>query len=167
MKKIHLAGGCFWGLQRYFERVVGVLDTEVGFANGNMVHPSYREVCTGKTGFAETLSVCYDEDIIQLNGILELFFKAIDPTQLNRQGADVGTQYRTGIYYEHLEDGELAYAFIQKIQGQYSRPVVTEVKLLENYYPAEEYHQHYLEKNPAGYYQIGREASRYAGQYRV
>lgn len=167
MKEIYLSGGCFWGLQKYFDRVRGVLYTQVGFANGNMMHPSYREVCTGTTGFAETICVRYDERIIPLEGILELFFKAIDPTQKNRQGKDVGPQYRTGIYYERLDDGEKCQAFVQRLQMTYMRPVVVAVEMLRNYYPAEEYHQHYLEKNPAGYYHIGKEASRYAGQYKI
>lgn len=167
MKTIYLAGGCFWGIQRYFDRVAGVTDTQVGFANGNMMSPSYVEVCTGTTGFAEVVRVTYDEAVIPFSGILELFFKVIDPTLLNRQGNDIGTQYRTGIYYEDAHDGETALAFMRMEQQKYTRPIVTEVLPLKNYYIAEEYHQHYLEKNPAGYCHIGREASIYAGEYKV
>jgi len=167
MKQIYLAGGCFWGMQRYFDRVAGVVDTEVGFANGNMMNPSYVEVCTGKTGFAEVVKVTYNEEVIPLSGILDVFFRAIDPTLLNRQGNDIGPQYRTGIYYEDIHDGEAALAFVRLEQQKYSRPIVTEIGQLRNYYPAEEYHQHYFEKNPAGYCHIGREASIYAGEYRV
>jgi methionine-S-sulfoxide reductase len=167
MKEIYLAGGCFWGMQKYFDRVTGVIDTQVGFANGNMIHPSYMEVCTGQTGFAEVVKVSYNENIIPLRGILELFFRAIDPTLLNRQGNDVGTQYRSGIYYSSSEDGETALDYVRELQKSYTRPVVTEITPLKNYYPAEEYHQHYLEKNPSGYCHIGREATIYAGEYRL
>ena len=165
MREIFLAGGCFWGMQKYFDRVVGVITTQVGYANGRTVNPTYEEVCCGNSNFTETVWVRYNENIIDFRGILDLFFKVIDPTARNRQGNDFGTQYRSGIYYTNAAEGAVAREYIEKLQQQYARPIVTEVEKLRNYYTAEPYHQNYLEKNPGGYCHIGKEAFQYAGTY--
>lgn len=165
MKDIYLAGGCFWGLQKFFDCVDGVIETEVGYANGISENPSYREVCSGRTGFAETVRIKYNESVIPLRGILELYFKVIDPTIKDRQGNDKGTQYRTGIYYVDLQDKEEIILFIQEQQKHYSSQIVTEVFPLKNFYPAEEYHQKYLDKNPHGYCHLGSDAFETARNY--
>jgi len=152
MKEIYLAGGCFWGLQAYFDLRKGIKETVVGYANG--ITPTYQEVCTNTTGYAETVYIKYDENEITLNKILEDFFKVIDPTLLNRQGGDMGTQYRTGIYYVDKEDLIVINESVEKEKLKYSKPIVTEVEPLKNFYAAEEYHQKYLEKNPNGYCHI-------------
>lgn len=154
MKTIYLAGGCFWGVQEYFSRIEGVLETEVGYANGKTENPTYEEVCRMGTGHAETVKVVYDEKVLSLETVLERLFRIIDPTVKNRQGPDVGAQYRTGIYTVEEEDLKTARAFVEKAAPAYDRPVVTEVRPLENYYPAEAYHQDYLKKNPGGYCHI-------------
>src|SRR5690606_23388578 len=110
-----LAGGCFWGVEEYFSRINGVVDTQVGYANGTVKNPSYEQVCTGTTGHAETTYIKYDETKVTLETLLERFFRIIDPTLLNRQGGDIGNQYRTGIYYTDESDGELIRKFVSKI----------------------------------------------------
>ena len=152
--EIWLAGGCFWGMEKYFLGVPGVVSTSVGYANGTTPSPSYEDVCSGTTGYAETVHVIYKPGEISLPRLLALYMKAIDPTSLNRQGHDVGEQYRTGIYY--LDEGDLPAirAVIVQAEAEYRKPVVVEVKQLMNYYLAEEYHQEYLRKNPAGYCHI-------------
>ncbi|WP_312654321.1 peptide-methionine (S)-S-oxide reductase MsrA [Proteiniclasticum sp.] len=154
MKEIALAGGCFWGVDEFFSRKEGVLSTKSGYSNGQVDNPTYEEVCTGKTGHAETVLVQYDESRISLETILEKFFKVIDPTSLNRQGNDIGTQYRTGIYYIDTKDKETIDNFIEQKQPRYSSPIVVEVEPLRNFFDAEEYHQDYLKKNPRGYCHI-------------
>ena len=166
MKEIYLAGGCFWGLQKYFDCVAGVIDTQAGYANGKTEYPNYVEVCCGGTGFAETIRLRYDETKLKLESILELYFHVVDPTLKNRQGNDVGEQYRTGIYYLDEADREVIERFIAKRQKNYTKPIVTEVGPLRNYYTAENYHQKYLDKNPGGYCHITKEAFLYAGTYR-
>lgn len=151
IKKIYLAGGCFWGIEEYYSRLEGVANTLAGYANGTTANPVYKEVCTGTTNFAETVMVEYYSDIIRLDDILDHFFGIINPTTLNRQGNDVGTQYRSGIYYVDNEDLPVIDAKIAEVQKRYHCPVVTEVKKLENFYEAEDYHQKYLKKNPNGY----------------
>ncbi|HEY8364097.1 MAG TPA: peptide-methionine (S)-S-oxide reductase MsrA [Haloplasmataceae bacterium] len=151
MKKIVIAGGCFWGVERYYSLLKGIEKTKVGYANGNIENPTYQEVKTGKTNFVEAVELTYDENVISLNKILEHLFRFIDPTSLNHQGGDFGTQYRTGIYYEDIEDKKLAIEFIKAMQKNYQEPIVVEVLPLHNFYDAEEYHQKYLEKNPSGY----------------
>ena len=154
---VYLAGGCFWGMQAFFEEVDGVVSTEVGYANGTLGRqPSYEEVCTGETGFAETLQVVYDAGHVPLGFILERYFTVINPTTLNRQGADQGTQYRTGIYYTKEKQRTIIEMALTSLQQAYADPVVVECKPLDNYYPAEQYHQEYLRKNPGGYCHIGR-----------
>jgi len=154
LKEIALAGGCFWGVDEFFSRKEGVLSTKSGYSNGQVDNPTYEEVCTGKTGHAETVLVQYDESRISLETILEKFFKVIDPTSLNRQGNDIGTQYRTGIYYIDTKDKETIDNFIEQKQPRYSSPIVVEVEPLRNFFDAEEYHQDYLKKNPRGYCHI-------------
>jgi len=153
--EIWLAGGCFWGLEKYFSRVRGVISTSVGYANGKVISPTYKQVCTGTTGCAETVHVVYNQKELPLVNLLRLFMKAIDPTSLNRQGGDVGEQYRTGIYYLNEEDLPVIEAEMKRADAEYSDPVVVEVKTLGSYYLAEEYHQEYLKKNPSGYCHIG------------
>jgi peptide-methionine (S)-S-oxide reductase len=154
MKEIYLAGGCFWGLQAYFDLRKGIKETVVGYANGITENPTYEEVCTNTTGYAETVYIKYDENEITLSKILEDLFKVIDPTLLNRQGGDMGTQYRTGIYYVDKEDLIVINDSVEKEKLKYSKPIVTEVEPLKNFYSAEDYHQKYLEKNPNGYCHI-------------
>lgn len=166
-KDIYFAGGCFWGLQKYFNLINGVITTEVGYANGVIAEPSYEAVCSGTTGHAETVKVTYDDDLTALHSLLEMFYQAIDPTSLNRQGNDTGTQYRTGVYYVNEADKMVIIESLKKLQPKYDKPLAVEVMPLTNYYPAEEYHQHYLDKNPGGYCHIGEDAfekARTAGQ---
>lgn len=151
LKEIYLAGGCFWGAEAFLERIYGVVESEVGYANGNKVNPTYEEVCTKTTNFVETVYLKYDSSKLELSTLIEEFFKIIDPTSFNKQGEDTGSQYRTGIY--SLDESELQVARLQiaELQPRYPKPILVEVKQLENYYPAEAYHQKYLEKNPTGY----------------
>ena len=151
MKSIYLAGGCFWGTARLFSLVPGVVKATAGYANSNVPDPDYRMVCTGLTGAAETVRVDYDEEKVGLTDLIGLYFKSIDPLSLNRQGNDVGTQYRTGIYYTDPTDREIVDTMLATLQRRYSSPIVIESGELRNFYPAEEYHQDYLEKNPGGY----------------
>lgn len=168
-REIYLAGGCFWGLDAYMKRLAGVLGAISGYANGTVTNPTYEQVCTGKTGFAETVKVTYDPTIVSLSHLLEQFARVIDPTSLNRQGNDTGTQYRTGIYYADPanadpsaadteaagpSDKEIITEFLSKLQESYSKPLVIEAVPLTSFYPAEEYHQDYLLKNPQGYCHI-------------
>ena len=156
MKEIYLAGGCFWGTEKYLESINGVLSTLVGYANGITKSPTYKEVCEGDTGFAETVFVKYDPAVISLDFLLELFYDTIDPTAINHQGGDFGTQYRTGIYYTDANDLKVINRSIDTLQQSYKKPIAIEVKPLENFYPAEDYHQKYLTKNPGGYCHIPR-----------
>lgn len=151
MKDIYFAGGCFWGTEHYFKQVRGVISTAVGYANGNTDNPTYEQVYTDLTGYAETVHIVYDPEVVSLTLLLELFFRSIDPTSLNRQGEDCGTRYRTGIYYTSEEDTTTikeVYSSIERIIGE---PLMVEVEPLRNFYAAEEYHQDYLDKNPRGY----------------
>lgn len=154
MKKIIFAGGCFWGVEKFFSIIPGVKETEVGYANGNIEYPSYKDVCHGDTNFAEVCLVVYDEQEVSLDTLLDKFWSMIDPTSVNRQGNDVGSQYRSGIYYIDDEDLPIIIMSKRKIETLYKNNVVTEVKRLENYYKAEEAHQKYLDKNPNGYCRI-------------
>lgn len=154
MKTIYLAGGCFWGTEHFLGLVHGVEKTEVGYANSNVPNPTYREVCTGKTGAAETVEVVYNSDEVSFPFLLDLYYKTIDPTSLNKQGNDRGTQYRTGIYYTDPSDRLVIEKSLSELQKKYSRPLAIEVGPLENFYPAEDYHQDYLDKNPGGYCHI-------------
>ena len=153
-REIWFAGGCFWGLEKYFSGIHGVLAVSVGYANGKVTFPTYAEVCTGTTGCAETVHVVYDPLKSPLSRLLGLYMNVIDPTSLNRQGPDIGTQYRTGIYYIDDADLPAINAEIKKADAASNDPVVVEVMPLVSYYLAEEYHQEYLKKNPAGYCHI-------------
>lgn len=157
MSEIYLAGGCFWGTEHFVKRLPGVLNTQVGYANGNTTNPTYNEVCHNNTGHAETVQVCFDEQQTTLETILEWFFKTIDPTSINRQGGDVGTQYRTGIYFTNPTQLPTIEKSITQLSQRYTKPIAIEVKPLQNFYPAEEYHQKYLDKNPGGYCHIAPE----------
>ena len=157
MKTIYLAGGCFWGAEKYLSLIPGVRSTEVGYANGHTQNPAYKDVCRGDTGHVETVKVEFDPAKPGLTALLEGFYKAIDPTSINRQGGDVGTQYRTGIYFADESDEETILASIEKLQQTLAKPVAIEVKPLSSYWPAEEYHQKYLDKNPGGYCHISPE----------
>ena len=150
-KDIFLAGGCFWGTEHYFKQIEGVVETEVGFANGHTANPTYKEVYTDTTGYAETVHVKYNPDVVSLEFLLQMFFKAIDPTSLNKQGHDEGTRYRTGIYYTHDEDLTVIDKVFAEEQKHYQQPLAVETLPLQNFYSAEEYHQDYLDKNPTGY----------------
>ena len=154
MKKIVLAGGCFWGVEEFLSRLNGVVGTEVGYANGRTENPTYEDVCYKNTYFAEVCLVKYDENEISLENILYEYWSIIDPTVLNRQGPDVGSQYRTGIYYFDEIDLPIILESRDNQQKKYDKKIVTEVKPLINYYKAEEYHQKYLKKNPNGYCHI-------------
>lgn len=151
LRTIYLAGGCFWGTAHLFSLVPGVESTVAGYANSIIENPTYKEVCTGQTHAAETVKVDYDDSKIGLTDLLKLYFKSIDPVSVNKQGGDVGTQYRTGIYYTDPSDLPVIEAQVAVIQRRNTLPLAVEVKPLENFYPAEEYHQDYLYKNPNGY----------------
>lgn len=157
MKKIILAGGCFWGVEAYFDNIDGVISTKVGYANGNVDNPTYEMVCKLETGFAEACNIEYDEKVLTLSKLLEYYWKVVDPTILNRQGHDIGTQYRTGIYYFNEEDLEEILKSKDEEQKKYDKPIVTEVDPVRNFFDAEEYHQKYLDKNPTGYCHIPKE----------
>lgn len=154
LSEIYFAGGCFWGTEHFMKQINGVKSTEVGYANGNIKYPTYQQVCTGNTGFAETVKVDYDPQEADLALLLELYFKTIDPTSLNRQGGDHGSQYRTGIYYIDESDRPIIEAAIDSLAKNYQKPIVVEVKPLSNFYKAEDYHQDYLGKNADGYCHI-------------
>jgi peptide methionine sulfoxide reductase msrA/msrB len=155
MKQIYLAGGCFWGVEKYLAMIPGVTGTEAGYANGMTVNPSYEDVRYKGTGHAETVKVDYDPAVLGLSQLLELFYGAIDPVSVNRQGHDEGPQYRTGVYYTDEEDRPVILASIDALQSRFGQPVAVQVAPLENYFTAEEYHQDYLDKNPGGYCHIG------------
>lgn len=147
---ITLAGGCFWCTEAVFDRVRGVTDVQSGYCNGHVQNPSYEQVCTGHTGHAEAVRLQFDEAVISLREILEIFFATHDPSQLNRQGNDVGTQYRSGIYYETEAQGELARQMLKEMsaEGIYDAPITTEVAPLSNWSAAEAYHDDYYARNP-------------------
>ena len=153
MKTIYLAGGCFWGMQKYFDQFRGVVETEVGYANGPDSAPSYQEVCRS-SGHAETLRIVYDETVVTLRELLEDYFLVIDPLTVNRQGGDCGIQYRTGIY--HTEESQLPEidAVWREQEAKAGAKLAVERGPLQNFFLAEEYHQKYLDKNPGGYCHI-------------
>lgn len=153
MKTIWLAGGCFWGMQKFFDQFEGVLHTEVGYANGPDKAPSYEEVCAD-SGHAETLRIDYDETRISLTELLKYYFMVIDPLSVNRQGHDEGIQYRTGIYYTDETLLPEIRAVWQKEEEKAGAKLAVELEPLRNFFSAEEYHQKYLDKNPGGYCHI-------------
>lgn len=148
---IYLAGGCFWGVEAYFERIDGVLDAVSGYANGRTENPSYEDVVYRNTGHAETVKVTYNPDKLSLDDILQYYFRIIDPTSLNKQGNDRGEQYRAGVYTTDTAEEPVIAAALTELQKRYKRPVVVENKPLKHFYDAEQYHQDYLMKNPNGY----------------
>lgn len=154
LREIFFAGGCFWGVESYFSQVPGVRSATVGYANGDTANPSYQEVCTGKTGHAETVHLVYDPDQVSLQTLTEHFFLIINPLTLNRQGNDSGSQYRSGVYYTDEGDLEVLQQVMDAEQEKYTAPIQTELLPLRCYYLAEDYHQDYLEKNPGGYCHI-------------
>jgi peptide-methionine (S)-S-oxide reductase len=147
---ITLGGGCFWCTEAVYVQVKGVLDVESGYCNGHVRQPSYEQVCTGSTGHNEVVKLVYDPAQISTREILEIFFVIHDPTTLNRQGNDTGTQYRSGIYFSTPDQQTVASEVIAEMHesGTYVRPIVTEVVATDNYWPAEEYHQDYFARNP-------------------
>ena len=163
MKTIYLAGGCFWGMQKYFDQFKGIIKTEVGYANGPDKAPSYEEVCRN-SGHAETLRIDYDESAVSLTELLNDYFLVIDPLSVNRQGHDCGIQYRTGIYYtEESQLPEIEAVYRQEEQKAGAKLAV-ELEPLKNFFSAEEYHQKYLDKNPGGYCHIPAEYFDLAGR---
>lgn len=154
LKKIHLAGGCFWGMEKLMEELYGVTDAESGYANGDSEkNANYRTVSTGTTGFGETVKVTYDDSRTSLNNILDAYFAVIDPTITNRQGHDIGTQYQTGIFYHDENSKKIVEAYVARKKKEIPNFAV-EVGALKNFYCAEEYHQNYLDRNPGGYCHI-------------
>ncbi|MDR3230505.1 MAG: peptide-methionine (S)-S-oxide reductase MsrA [Synergistaceae bacterium] len=151
LREIYLAGGCFWGTEAFIARVPGVATTTVGYANGKTESPTYEQVCHEDTGHAETVHVLYDPRKLPLKKLLDAFFTIIDPLSKNKQGPDVGTQYRTGVYTTAPDDLSASERVFAEQAAKWDRPLAVELKPLENFYPAEEYHQDYLEKNPNGY----------------
>ena len=150
LQTITLGGGCFWCTEAVFVKVRGVTDVESGYCNGHVVKPSYEQVCSGDTGHNEVVKLVFDPAQISLREILEIFFVIHDPTTLNRQGNDAGTQYRSGIYVSTPEQGEIASNMLAEMTQAklFGRPIVTEVMPLSNYWPAEDYHQDFFERNP-------------------
>ncbi len=151
IKDIYFAAGCFWGAQKYFKLIDGVVGTAVGYANGDILNPTYKEVYTDTTGYAETVHVQYDTSYVSLKFLVSMFFKAIDPLSMNKQGEDVGTRYRTGIYYTKPEDFPIIHDVYVSVEKEYGCKLAVEVLPLKNFYTAEEMHQDYLDKNPEGY----------------
>ncbi len=162
MKEIYLAGGCFWGTEHFFKQIKGVMQTEVGFANGHTVNPTYKEVYTDATGYAETVRIAYDPQVATLEFLLNMFFKAIDPTSLNKQGHDEGTRYRTGVYFTDDADLPVIRKVFAEQQALLPHPIVVEVEPLRQFYPADESHQDYLDKHPDGYCHLPLELFEYA-----
>lgn len=152
IKEIYLAGGCFWGVEAYFKEINGVVDTEVGYANGKSDQTNYQEVAM--TDHAETVLVKYNDEVISLEKLLEYLYYIIDPYSINKQGNDKGRQYRTGIYSKDDKDVEFAKDFLNKKQEESDKEIKVEVEALRNFVIAEDYHQDYLEKNPTGYCHI-------------
>jgi methionine-S-sulfoxide reductase len=150
VKTVYFAGGCFWGTEKYFDQIHGVTATQVGYANGASNSATYGD----GSGYAETVRVDYDPSVVPLPFLLRLFYQAIDPTSIDQQGNDVGTEYRSGIYYTDAADRPIIDASLAKLQTHYAKPIAIETGPLKNYTRAEDYHQKYLQKNPGGYCHI-------------
>lgn len=150
MKKATFGSGCFWCTEAVFQDLAGVASVVSGYAGGHIKNPAYREVCEGRTGHAEVVQITYDPDVVSFDTLLEVFWKTHDPTTLNRQGNDVGTQYRSVIYYHDEEQKKLAEAYKEKLNasGAFASPIVTEISPVDVFYAAEEYHQNYFKNNP-------------------
>ena len=162
---IYFAGGCFWGTQHYISQFPGVLDTEVGYANGDIDNPTYQQVYTDQTGHIECVKVSYDDNMISLKTLCQLFFKSIDPLLVNRQGEDCGTRYRTGIYWDIESDKVTVNEVFHEIQSKYNAPLAVEMGPLKCFYTGEEYHQQYLIKNPDGYCHLSSSLLKTAKMY--
>jgi methionine-S-sulfoxide reductase len=155
MNSVVFGAGCFWCVEAAFRLVDGVVDVVVGYTGGHVKNPSYKAVCTGQTGHAEVAKVTYDESKVSLDALMEIFLVIHDPTQLNGQGADKGTQYRSAVFVNSDAQRDVVKKLLKKAQSEYARPIVTEVSVLGEFYKAEDYHQQYFEKNPnAGYCQV-------------
>ena len=165
MKEIYFAAGCFWGAQHFFAGVDGVKEAVAGYANGNGVNPKYEQVYTDTTGFAETVRVTYNESRISLPELTELYFTIINPLSLNKQGGDIGTRYRTGVYYTEEADRALIAPVFEAEAQRLGAPLVVELEPLRNFYLAEERHQDYLDKNPGGYCHVPLKTFRYLRLY--
>jgi len=148
IRELVVGGGCFWCTEAVFELLRGVQDVESGYANGHLPNPTYRDVCTGDTGYAEVVKITYDDSVITADTLLDVFFATHNPTTLNQQGADRGTQYRSTILYTDEETKEAAEAAKEAAQENWNDPIVTRIEPLENYYKAEAYHQDYYRQNP-------------------
>ncbi len=159
LSTVYFAGGCFWGVEEYMSRIAGVYDAVSGYANGTTENPSYQDVLYKDTGHAETVRIVYDENQVTLKELLDAFFKVVDPTSLNKQGNDEGTQYRSGVYYTNNEHKDVIEDAVKELQQDYDEPIVVEVLPLDNFYDAEEYHQDYLKKNVNGYCHINLNAA--------
>ena len=154
LRDMYFAGGCFWGVAEYFSRIPGVHGVTVGYANGATKDPRYEDVCSGETGHVETVHIRYDPQNVSLKTLAEQFFKIINPISVNRQGNDVGSQYRTGMYYVHDEDKMILASVMAGVQTQHAKQLAVELMPLRTYCLAEDYHQNYLKKNPGGYCHI-------------
>ena len=148
--EIYLAGGCFWGVEKYISNIKGVLATTVGYANGDTEHPTYEQVRYENSGHAETVKVVFDEETLSLEVLLKLFYRIIDPTSVDKQGEDEGHQYRTGIYHTDAADEAIIAASLEELAQRYGTLAIEACPLI-HFYDAEEYHQDYLDKNPGGY----------------
>lgn len=151
MKEIYLAGGCYWGVEKYLSNIKGVIETTVGFANGNTNHPTYEQVRYENTGHTETVKVIYDETQVPLPTLLKLFYRIIDPVSVDKQGEDEGHQYRTGVYFTEAVDEAVIIESLAALEQKVGEKLAVEACPLEHFYDAEEYHQKYLDKNPNGY----------------
>lgn len=165
MKEIYFAGGCFWGVEHFFKGVDGVAEAMPGYANGNTENPTYKEVYTDTTGFAETVRVRYNPERVSLDFLTRMFFTVTDPLTLNRQGHDEGTRYRSGVFYVNEEDRPVIETVFQEVSAKLGVPLVTQLEPLKNFYPAEEYHQNYLDKNPEGYCHLSLKTFAYLRLY--
>ncbi len=159
MAVIYLAGGCFWGIQGYFDKLKGTLCSQVGYANSAVENPSYEFVCSGNSGAVEALELHYDEDLLPLREIIGRFLSIINPCALNFQGNDIGTQYRNGVYFVQESDESIIKECLKLWEKKHHKKAVTEVEKLQNFYSAELYHQKYLEKNPLGYCHINTDSA--------
>ncbi len=154
MQSLILAGGCFWGVEAYFRRVKGVSNTLVGYTGGHTINPDYTKIKVGNTGHVEACKIEYDNSIITLKRLLHHFFRIIEPTSLNKQGNDIGSQYVTALYYKDEDEKDIMTAYISLEQQKHKKPIVVKVLPEATFYIAEDYHQNYLEKNPGGYCHI-------------
>jgi peptide-methionine (S)-S-oxide reductase len=150
LKTATFAAGCFWGVQHYFDQIPGVIQTKAGYIGGHKENPTYQEVCSHTTGHAEAVEVQFDPDLISYATLVKHFFRIHDPTQLNRQGPDIGDNYRSAIFFHDLVQKAEAEAVRDEIQGQYKDPIVTDISLAQGFFPAEDYHQKFTEKNGHG-----------------